>query len=100
MQVHNYDHGGFYTGASEADPSPLEPGKFLFPARSTEIAPPTGLPDDKVARWNGAEWEAVNRPTRLQDVAKSPVDKLAEFLRANPDVAAMLDTSNPEDTQE
>jgi hypothetical protein len=41
MTVYSYDRiSGEYIGQIAADPSPLEPGKFLSPAFTTEIAPP------------------------------------------------------------
>lgn len=42
MLVYSYNATtGEFTGSSEADESPLEPGVFLLPANSTEIAPPS-----------------------------------------------------------
>ncbi|HZG29954.1 MAG TPA: hypothetical protein VE079_15980 [Ensifer sp.] len=41
MKVFNYDKAtGIFSGVSDAQESPLEPGKFLIPAHATEIAPP------------------------------------------------------------
>lgn len=99
MQIHHYDHAGFYLGTSAADPSPLEPGRFLIPARATAIAPPDQLPEGHVARWNGAVWQAVCKPVRPEDT-NSPIDKLREFLAANPDVAALLGNTATEVAQE
>lgn len=41
MTIYTYDRvTGEYIGQGSADPSPAEPGKYLFPAFSTEITPP------------------------------------------------------------
>jgi hypothetical protein len=90
MQVYQYDVAGIYIGTEVADPSPLETGKYLIPARCTTVAPPDEIPEGKAARWNGAAWSIVNAPTSTQSA--DPVDKLRIFLTENPDVAAILDT--------
>ena len=98
MRIFNYDTAGIFIRESEADPSPLEPGAFLIPARATTIAPPADLTGDQVPRWNGAAWQAVRRPVRPNET-DNPIDKLREFLDANPDVAALLQV-NTEVAQE
>jgi hypothetical protein len=41
MQIFNYEPPtGRYLGASEADPDPMRPGEWLFPAFSTPKEPP------------------------------------------------------------
>lgn len=40
MNIYQTDGNGYYTGESEADLSPLEPGRFLIPGGATTIAPP------------------------------------------------------------
>lgn len=89
MDVHHYDSAGFYIGSGPADPSPLEPGKFLIPARATTAAPPENIQPGEAARWNGAAWRIVAAPPAPEP--ENPIDKLREFLNANPDVAALLD---------
>lgn len=92
MKVYQYDVAGLYIGEEFADPSPLEPGKYLIPARCTQVAPPAEIPADKAARWNGASWVIVNAPTVAQ--ADDPVEKLRTFLTENPDVADLLATTD------
>lgn len=89
--VYQYDFSGCLIGTTEADESPLEPEVFLIPARCTEVAPPTEIPEDKWPRWNGGQWDLVNRP-RLEEEAADPVAKLQNFLTENPDVADLLNT--------
>lgn len=49
MQVYTYNPvTGELIGVSEADESPLEPGKILMPAYSTEIAPPEFNPQEEI----------------------------------------------------
>ena len=59
--VYNYDPATrIFTGASEADESPLEPGVYLIPAHATTIEPPA-VADGKVGRYrpDDVRWEAV-----------------------------------------
>ncbi|MEZ2744286.1 phage tail protein [Halopseudomonas bauzanensis] len=87
MIVYQYDAAGIYQGQTEADESPLEPGVWLMPARTTMVAPPDEIPEGRQARWNGVRWDLINQP-RPKD--SDPVAKLTTFLAANPDVAALL----------
>lgn len=49
MQVYTYNPvTGELIGISEADESPLEPGKILMPAYSTEISPPDFNPQTEI----------------------------------------------------
>lgn len=88
MIVYQYDIAGLYQGQTQADESPLEPGVWLMPARTTATPPPAEIPEGQRARWNGVRWELVAATTPRQD---DPVAKLAAFLDANPDVAALLE---------
>jgi len=88
MIVHRFDQSGVYIGPSRADPSPLEPGKHLIPARCTTVPPPLDVPAGQVPRWNGAVWEIVRMPAR--DGLEDPMAKLQAFLAANPDAAALM----------
>ena len=66
MIVYQCDTAGYLVGTTEADPSPLEPGKYLIPARCVTAAPPAELPDGKWPRWNGAGWDLVNLPAAVK----------------------------------
>ncbi|MGZ0703790.1 DUF4376 domain-containing protein [Pseudomonas piscis] len=50
---------GLFSGISEADESPLEPGVFLIPAGCVETPPPL-IPENKAAHWNGQVWKLVD----------------------------------------
>lgn len=88
MQIHHFDGAGFYVSTDQADPSPLEPGKFLIPARAVTISPPETWPENQWPRWNGAAWVLVRKPAA--PAAQDPVEKLRAFLAANPDVGDLL----------
>lgn len=89
--AYQYDAAGLYQGEVEADPSPLEPGVFLLPGRCTFSPPPEDVPADKWPRWNGVGWVLARRRSGPAAADPDPVDKLREFLNANPDVAKLLD---------
>lgn len=88
--AYQYDYAGLYAGETAADESPLEPGVYLLPARCTLTPPPADVPAEKWPRWNGSAWVLVNRPAPVEAPASDPVAKLRDFLNANPDVAALL----------
>ena len=91
--VYQYDLAGMYTSQTDADESPLEPGVFLIPARCVEVAPPE-FSGDQWPRWNGAKWELITVAPGNDNQQATPVDKLREFLKANPDVAALIGATN------
>ena len=88
MIVYQHDYSGLYQGQTTADESPLEQGKYLIPARCVPVAPPAEIPDEKWPRWNGSNWDIVNKPA----IASGPsaVEKLQAFLAENPDVAELI----------
>lgn len=86
ITVYNFDTAGFYTGSSDADESPMEPGVFLMPQNSTTEKPPKA-PEGKRARWTGAAWKLATVKLDDRQVALA---KLQDFLNNNPDVAAIV----------
>lgn len=88
MLAYQYSSSGYYLGPVEADESPLEPGVYHLPARSTLEMPPHEVPDGMCPRWNGVGWDLATAP--VITVQDDPVAKLKSFLAQNPDVAAML----------
>lgn len=93
MNAYQTNSAGLLTGATSADESPLEPGVYLMPAGAVAVAPPTEWPQDKWPRWDGAQWLLVNKPNTPAEL--TPEQKLAQFLQANPDVAALVEPSAP-----
>jgi len=89
MRVYQYNTAGLYQSETEADESPLEPGVYLLPARTTLVAPPAEVPEGRWPRWNGVAWELVNKPQA--PAAPDPLAKLKAFLNENPDVAALIE---------
>ncbi len=79
MIAYQYNHAGYWIGTTEADPSPLEPGKYLVPARCTLTEPPHEFPDGKWPRWNGASWDLVNVPAVVKP---SIMERLKAALKA------------------
>lgn len=105
--VFQTDTAGHFIGTTEADESPMEPGKFHIPRGCVEVPPPESWPDDKWPRWAGKTvgWELIQRPAaakQVEDNAKPPEDpvlKLQAFLSANPDVAALVASAPPVATE-
>lgn len=87
MKIYHYDSIGLFLGSSDADPDPLEPGKFLMPANSTRIAP---IGDENVFI-NGA-WvtRADNRGKQVWDLTtgeSSEIDYLGAIKLGFTDIA-------------
>lgn len=59
--VSQLDPQGYFTGAVEADPSPLEPGVFLLPGGAIDVPPPE-VPEGMAALWQGEAWAFVTPP--------------------------------------
>jgi hypothetical protein len=91
--VYQYDLAGRYIGTALADESPREPGVFLIPARSTEQAPPPreNWPAGTFPRWIGSGWAMTGATNPQRAPETDPLEKLAQFLQANPDVLAAME---------
>jgi hypothetical protein len=51
--VSQLDAAGYFVGATDADPSPLEQGVWIIPGGAVDATPPA-IPQGQRARWNGA----------------------------------------------
>lgn len=86
--VWQLDASGYLIGKAVADESPLEPGVYLIPAGAVTTKPPHALTAKQEWRWLDGAWTAVDaRPT---PAPAPPELRLAEFLKANPDISALL----------
>lgn len=87
--VHQTDYEGWYVGETVADESPLEPGVYLMPAGAYEDAPPAreSWPEGQMPRRQAGQWIMQSIPAVS---AATPAEKLAAFLAAHPDVAALI----------
>jgi hypothetical protein len=93
MIVYQFDVAGRYLGETEADESPLEPGVYHFPARTTVVAPPARdtWPEGALPRWTGAGWAMTGTAPQQGAPKTDPLDKLTRFLQENPDVLAAME---------
>jgi hypothetical protein len=74
--VYLFDSAGILAGSCVAHPSPLEPGRYLAPAASTEVEPPV-VPDGMRAWWTGGVWELEPLPPRPAPLL-SPEEQAAQ----------------------
>lgn len=91
--VYQTNSAGSYIGETTAHESPREPGVWLIPGGAVEAAPPESWPDPQWPRWNGHAWELITRP--VPPAEPTATEKLAAFLLANPDVAALVTPPTP-----
>ena len=69
MKIYNYHpETGVYLGASEADKSPLEKGKFLIPAHATKLKP-LQEKAGTVSIFDGKKWSQVPLEAEHTEVA-------------------------------
>jgi len=62
MRIYHYDPTtGEYLGEGNADPNPLDVGKFLLPAHATFESPPLEQPSQRRI-WDGLTWQYKNLP--------------------------------------
>ncbi|MQY50830.1 hypothetical protein [Rhodocyclus gracilis] len=67
--VYHYDGDtGLYTGASRADPSPLEPGAWLVPRHATLEEPPAEVPSGFAAFFRAGAWSVEPVPEQDDDL--------------------------------
>ena len=64
--VYLFDGNGKFTTQYEAQESPLEPGVFIAPENSVDVAPPQ-LQTGENAQWNGAAW-VVQAPEKAPEI--------------------------------
>jgi hypothetical protein len=86
--VFQYDVSGAFIGTTLADESPLEPGVWIMPARTTDVEPPA-CADDELPQWNGVGWHVIPRPP-APSVHEIALAKIKQFIAANPDVAVFI----------
>lgn len=56
MDIYHYgQHTGVYLGGSQAQPDPMEPGRWLIPAWATPVAPGEEI-EGMEQVFNGTEW--------------------------------------------
>ena len=72
MLAYCFSEDGVFTGIEEAQESPLEPGVFLMPAQSCQVAPPE-TPEGTHPVWDGGEWQIVAIP-----VSEEPEHEVSE----------------------
>jgi hypothetical protein len=80
MQVYQTDSEGFFVGVVNADPDPLDVGKFLIPAGCVEQTPPA-LAGNEQARWGGVSWAVVvitPEPEPEEEPEPTPEEALAQ----------------------
>jgi len=61
VNAYTYDNAGHYLRKVVLDADPLVLGRFLMPANSTLVAPPS-CGCEKQPRWVGGHWELVYNP--------------------------------------
>lgn len=87
------DADGYFVGPTIADESPLEPGVFLLPAYSVDIAPPV-VPAGQRAKLAGKKFVFENLP--VPDPAPPIVpptdEEVAEAVRAKRQGAYMMES--------
>jgi hypothetical protein len=71
MNAYNYDaETKKYINSEPLQPNPLEKGKWLVPANSTQIAPPL-FNEEQEAFWNGSSWDIKDKP-KVQETQINP----------------------------
>lgn len=93
VPAYQCDASGWLRCVTQAFASPLEPGVYHVPAGATLTPPPAEpWPEGTAPRLVSGEWvlQVPPPPAPRATATQSPMDRLAEFLRENPDVAALV----------
>ena len=95
---------GLYLGPVSANPSPLEPGVWLYPADSTQIAPPSASAGTAAVFANGAwslvpdhrgeTWYGANGPVIVRELGY-PSSFVPPLISTPPPVPAPSAPDNP-----
>lgn len=57
--IYSYEPGsGAFTNVTYADPSPLEPGVWLYAAHTTTERPPD-YAEKQIPQWSGSAWQVI-----------------------------------------
>lgn len=89
-RVYVFDADGPFVGPYDAQESPLDPGVFLVPQRSTDIAPPA-VTEAQFAQWNGTAWDVIDIPPPPPPPPPTP-EEIAAAAQAAQDLADRQET--------
>lgn len=84
MKVYQTDHEGFFVGAVEADPDPLETGNWIIPGGCVTEEPPA-LTEGQRAHWTGSEWKVVDPVPEPEPEPEPTEEEVRENLRSKRD---------------
>ena len=73
------DDQGYLVGLTQADESPLEPGVYLMPAGTIDVAAPI-VPEGQCARWSQDQWIFELLPEIVAAQAQVVQDEQIESL--------------------
>jgi len=78
---------GVMAGSYDAQESPLEPGEFIAPAHSVDVAPPEFDPSLQSCAWNGSAWQVDILPSPAPDPFAPDLPPTPEQLRESAKLA-------------
>jgi hypothetical protein len=70
---HYHSETGAFLGEGTANPSPLEPGKWLIPAHATTATPPTAQ-DGNQTLWINGDWQVQPIPQPEPEPVPEPTE--------------------------
>jgi hypothetical protein len=82
MKCYLYDENRKFVSEYTAQESPLEPGVFIIPESSTDIAPPEILADELLL-WTGSQWQ-VNKIPAPEPVLEPTIEDLRSTMVLTP----------------